>query len=160
MLIYIAILSIVIVALSSFLVWVIRSDAKTSAMKEVLDNSKRVMEIIAHELRGAKSIYGPTSTSSQLSLETLRYFPEGESSSFADFYMGTSTIFLKKESQDPIAITSDMVEVKKLVFTQISATSTNPSIQISLEIEYKNPSNRPEYEANFDSTTTISLRSY
>ncbi|MFC1789381.1 type II secretion system protein J [Patescibacteria group bacterium] len=160
MIVYIAILSVIVVALSSFLMWVLKANAKSNSIKEVLDSSRRFMEIITYEIKGAKSIYLPTTTSTQLSLETIRYFPDGENSTYIDFYLATSTIFLKKESQGPVAITSDKVEVNSLSFSQIQSTSTFPSIQISLEISYKNPDNRLEYTSSINLTSTITLRVY
>lgn len=153
-LIYISISAIVFLAVSSFLTWSLKTNVKASAIREAVDNGRRAMEIMAYEIKGSKSVYSPTSSSTQLSLETARYLPQGESSSFIDFYLcgdATSTLCLKKESQNPIAITSDTVKVSNLVFTQI-ATAT-PSIQIKLKVDYKT-------EASFTATTTVSLRSY
>jgi len=67
---------------------------------------------------------------------------------------------LKKESQIPIALTSDKVEIKDLNFTLIGNVTSTPSVQIALKADYKNPQNRPEYQASVNVTTTASLRSY
>ena len=129
-------------------------------MRETLSNGRGAMEKMVYEIREAQSIYSPTTTSTQLSLETWHYLPEGESSSYIDFFLCGAQICLKKESQDPIPLTSEKVEVKELKFWQIATTSTVPSIQINLELSYKNPHNRPEYQASFNATSTVSLRSY
>lgn len=163
-LIYIAVLAVVILGVHALLIWTIHSNTKAKVMREVLDNSRRAMEIMTHEIREAKSIYTPTSTSTQLSLETKHYLPEGESFTYIDFYLcgtASTTLCLKKESQAPIALTSDEVEVNDLVFTQLIATSTVPSsIQIHLKIDYKNPYDRPELLASINTTSTASLRVY
>lgn len=146
-LIYISVLAIVFLAVSSFLTWSLKTNTKASAIREAADNGRRAMEIMAYEIKGAKSVYGPTSSSTQLSLET-------KTSSFIDFYIcgdAASAICLKKESQNPIAITSDAVKVSNLVFTQIATTT--PSVQIQLKVDYKT-------EASFTATSTVSLRSY
>jgi len=106
------------------------------------------------EIREAKGIYTPTSTSTQLSLET-------KISTFVDFYLcgaPTSAICLKKESQNPIAITSESVTVRSLVFTQISTTT--PSVRIQLGLDYKTQAKLQEYQASVDLTSTVSLRNY
>lgn len=159
-LIYIAVLSVIISVVISFLLWAGYSSAKARALREVLDNSRKAMEVITFEIKGAKSIYTPTSDTAQLSLETGRYLPQGENSAYIDFYLCDNRLCLKKESQDPIALTSDRVEIKNLEFTLISATSTVPSVQINLRIDYKNPQNRPEYRASINTTSTVSFRSY
>ena len=158
-LIYIAVLAIIVLAVSAFLTWSIKSNAKTEAMREVSDNARRAMEIMTYEIREAKSIYTLTSTSTQFSLETTHYLPEGETFTYIDFYLCDSNLCLKKESQNPISLTSDSVEVKNLVFDQI-ITGEAPSIQINLKIDYKNPNKRPEYQASVELNSTASLRSY
>ena len=93
--IYILILSIIILTLASFLIWAVRSNHKADSMREVLDNSRRAMEIMTYEIRSAKSIYIPTTTTTQISLETAHYLPEGENSTYIDFYLASSTLFFK-----------------------------------------------------------------
>ena len=157
---YIGIFSIIIVMLSVFIISANRSSTKIQTTRTTIDNVERVLQRISYEIKGAKSIYTPTTNSTQLSLETLYYLPEGESSTFIDFFVCGTQICLKKESFPPIALTSENVFVKDLSFNQIAATSTIPSIQINLTLEYKNPQNRSEYQSLFTATTTASMRTY
>lgn len=160
MLVYIGVLAIIITAISSFFLWTIRANTKTKVTREALDNARRSMEIIIYETKEAQSVYTPTSTSTQLSLETTHYLIQGEKTSYIDFYLCGTQLCLKKESQNPIALTSERVEVKNLFFSQVATTSTFPSIQVSLTIDYKNPSNLPEYQASVHLSSTASLRNY
>lgn len=162
-LIYITVLVILLLIVSSFFLWTSRSNIKARAMREVLDNGRRVMEVMNYEIREAKSIYYPTSTSTQLSIETTKYLPEGEETTHLDFYLcGTtfSTLCFKKEAANPLTLTSERVMVKNLIFSQIATTSTIPSIQINLEVAYKAPSDKPEYQASIKISSVVSLRSY
>lgn len=159
-LVYIAVLAIITVAISSFFLWFIHSNTKARAMRETLDNTRRAMEIMTYEIKEAKSIYTPTTTSTQLSLETTKYLPEEEKTTYVDFYLCGTRLCLKKESQTPVALTSDRVVVNNLEFLEIATTSTAPSIQINLKIDYKNPTGRPEYRASANLTSTAVLRSY
>ena len=163
-LIYIVVLAIVVSAVSSFFLWITRSNTKTRAMRETLDNSRRAMEIMSHEIKEAKDIYTPTSifstSTGQISLETTKYLPEGENRTYIDFFLCEKHLCLKKEGQDPIALTSDNVEVKSLEFNQVATTSTIPSIQIVLRVDYKAPAERAEYQASVKLISTVSLRSY
>jgi len=158
-LIYVGVLMILLTAIFSLLLWLVRSDIKAKVMREVLDNAKRSMNTMVYEIKEAKNIYNPTTSSSQLSLVTTKYLPGGETSTYIDFYLCGTQLCLKKESQDPTTLTSEAVEVKNLVFTKIISNEA-PSIQINLTIEYKNPSGRPEYSASISLTSTASLRSY
>ncbi len=159
-LIYIGVLVIIVSAVSSFFLWANRSSAKSKAINEVLYNTRRAMGIMTYEIKEAKSIYTPTTISHQLSLETTHYLSEGEETSFIDFYLCGAQICFKKESQDAVVLTSDKVEVSNLEFTQVTTTSTIPSVQINLKINYKTSSDRPEYQASINTTSTASLRSY
>ncbi|MDO8436167.1 MAG: type II secretion system protein, partial [bacterium] len=74
-LVYIAVLAIIISAVLAFLSWAVKSNTKIKAMREVSDNANRAMELMAYEIREAKSVYTPTATSTQLSLETSHSLP-------------------------------------------------------------------------------------
>lgn len=162
-LVYITVLVIVIVAVSTFSLACIRSNTKAKVMREALDNNRRAMGIMTYEIKEAKSIYLPTSnfdsSSGQISLEVVKYLPEGEDTSYIDFYLCGTQLCLKKESQEPITLTSDRVEVSNLFFSRV-ITNEIPSIQISLRVDYKNLNNRPEYQASVNSTSTTSFRIY
>jgi len=158
-LVYIGVFSLIVVVIVSFVFWLIRSNIKSKVMIETLNNSKRVMELISQEIKEADSIYVPTTTSNQLSLKTKKYLPLGEEVSFIDFYLCGTRICLKKESQDPIFLTSENIEITNLIFTQI-VSGKSPNIRIELSVNYKNPYNRPEYRASIDLTSSVSLRLY
>ena len=162
-LVYIAISSIIMLAISSFFLWTNRSSAKINASKEVLTNSKRAMETMSYEIRHAERIYTPTSVFSsstgQLSLETKNYNPQGETTSYVDFFICQNQLCLKKESQNPIILTSEKVKIDSLKFFQVNSTST-ASVQVNLEMSYIAPSDKPEYQASMNTTSTISLRIY
>ena len=158
-LVYLGIFFLVITIIISFVFWLVRSNTKLKVMREALDNANRIMEIITYETKGAKSIYTPTTSSNQLSLETTNYLPEGEETTYIDFYLCDSALCFKKESQDPVVLTSESVEITNLVFTRIVSGQAD-CIQIDLSVSYKNPADRPEYRALVDLTSTVSLRIY
>jgi len=162
-LIYIGVLVIIILTISSYLIWSIQSSTKIKVMAETLDNARRAMETIVYEVREAESVYISTSVfdshPGQMSLETTKYIPTDESKTYIDFYVSNGRLCLKKESQNPICLTSDRVEVANLVFSQID-TANSPSIQIDLSIDYKNPTGRSEYQSQVNLRSVASLRSY
>ena len=155
-LVYIAVLAIIVLSVSAFLIWATQSNTKAKAIRETSDNARRAMEIMVYEIKEAKSIYTPTSSSTQLSLETTHYLISGEDTSYLDFYLCGAALCLKKESANPFALTSNSVEVNNLEFIQIATSS----IQIKLGINFKNPQNRPEYQASINLTSSASFRSY
>lgn len=162
-LIYIGVLGILVVAISSFLIWSVHSNTKARVMRETLYSTGRAMEVMTHEIKEAKSVYTPTSVfdvhPGQLSLEITKHLPEGEETTYVDFYLCGTQLCLKKESQDAVVLTSGNMEVKNLVFYQIISEGA-PSIQIDFKVEYKNPADRPEYRASVNLKSTASFRSY
>lgn len=158
-LVYIGVFFLIIVIIVSFVLWLVRSNAKIKVTREVLNSAQRAMEIMTYEIMGAKSIYMPTTNFNQLSLETTKYLPNGEEATYIDFYLCDARLCLKKESQDPIFLTSENVEVNNLVFTKILSGDAF-SVQINLTIDYKNPAGRQEYQASINLVSSASLRSY
>jgi len=158
-LVYLAVAFIVIAVIVAFIFWLTDLNNRNKISRETLNCAKRAMEIMSQEIKDAKSVYTPTTSDSQLSLETAKYLPVGESSTYIDFYLCDSRLCLKKESQDSIALTPENMEITALNFTHIVSGETS-SIKIDLIIEYENPSNRPEYNFSSSLSSTVSLRSY
>lgn len=160
LLIYVSVLVLITFSASSLFLSASKSNRRAKAARETLDNTRRAIEIMTHEIREAKSIYTPTSVLSssngQLSLETTKYAPDGEITTYIDFYLCEGHLCLKKESQDPIALTSDNVEIESLEFFQVATSS----VQISLKVNYESLSTRPEDQFSINTTSTASLRTY
>jgi len=158
-LVYLAIAFVVITVIVAFVFLLTDLNNKNKISRETLNCAKRAMGIMSQEIKDAKSIYAPTTTASQLSLETTKYLPPGESSTYIDFYLCGERLCLKKESQDPIALIPTNMKITNLNFTYI-VSGGMPSIKIDLTVEYENPSNRPEYDFSLNLSSTISPRSY
>ena len=135
--IYFAVVSLVLLLTSSFIFYFMRADYQTQGNREVLDNARRALEIISFEVNGATGIYTPTTAATQLSLETPRYLPQVETTTYIDFFVCGTRLCLKKESQSPIFLTSDTVQVNSIAFTQISINGAM-SIRTNLALQYKN----------------------
>ena len=160
MLVYIVIISIIIAVVMSALLWVVRSDSNAKAQRATADSMRNAMRIMTREILEAKGLYAPTMTNpAQLSLETTRNLPPEETNTYIDFFLCGTRLCFKRESQNPVALTSEDVVVTNVVFTEITTGST-PSVQIIRQIEYQNPGNKPELEVAMNATTTVSLRSY
>ncbi len=162
MLLYVGILTIIILLTVYFVSWGIKMNAKSKASQEVLENAKLAMEKIIFEIRGAEEIYTPTSVfdahPGQLSLKTQQSLPEGENAAYTDFYLENEKIYLKREGQNPQALTSERVKVTNLVFRHLNSAFSTSSIQVELKIEYKTSSEKPEWQAQTSLISTATLR--
>ena len=158
LIISLAIFSFILLVVVSFLVLTNTSNTRSKANREAQENARRVLDKITYEVRNAKNIYTPTTTSNQLSLKTTKYLPFDENYTFIDFFICGADLCLKKESQNPIILNSDSVVISSILFTQIM-NGTIPSLQINLVVSYKNPNNNPVSAVVTNLTSTVSLRS-
>ena len=151
-----------IVAISIFL-QIINLGESSRRTREELDNAGRSLDIIAQEVRHAKSVYTPTSVffptnPGQLSLETTRDLPTDENSTYVDFYVDDGGIYVKREGQAVELITSEKINVTDLEFTYLSSSNSNPSVKIKLTAEFKGLVAGFAKPVTLESTAT--LRSY
>jgi len=161
-LVSVAIFAFILLAIISFVFWLNITNLKSKADANTLESARTILDTISYEIKGAKSVYTPTTTANQLSLETLRYLPTGEAVTFIDFFLcGTPStdICLKKEGQNPVILNSDKVKVTGLSFAQIT-NNTSASVKISLTVENKNPTNETSQSSSVTLDSTVSLRSY
>jgi len=158
LLVSLAIFSLLLVVIVSFLFWLNYSNSKTKSDRDAEQNARRALDEITYEIKSAKSIYTPTTTASQLSLETTRYLPADETDTFIDFFVCGTAVCLKKESQAPVAITADSVSVGSLTFTRIM-NGSSPSIKVDLVINVTDPTSAAA-SSSLDLTSTAAVRSY
>lgn len=134
----------------------------TRRSRESLDTARRVLDFIAQEIRHAEGVYTPTSVfgsdTGQLSLETKRDLPTDETSTYVDFYLDDSGVFVKREGQSEALISSQKVSVTKLNFTNLNGYSGNPVVRIQITTEYRSPISGPKSAVSLE--TTAALRSY
>ena len=162
--VYVAVLGMVLASVLTFLLWVVKSQTKTDAMRQVLAAGQRTLEVISREASVAQGVYTPTSvfgsSPGQLSLQTAAYPAPGETYSYIDFYKCQDKLCMKRESQNPLAITSDNVSLTNLTFSHIVTGQNRSSLQITLTLAAKTFSPNPEYQASLTLTDTVTLRSY
>ncbi|MEK7562392.1 MAG: prepilin-type N-terminal cleavage/methylation domain-containing protein [Patescibacteria group bacterium] len=154
-----AIFSIILLFVVSFFFSMNASNLKTKNDREILEGARRVLDKIAYEIKSAKTVYTPTTTANQLSLETLRYLPPNENTTFIDFFLCAAAVCFKKEFQDPIVLTPDGVNITNLEFLKI-VNGIAPSIKISLTMSYINNADSSDTSSSIDLTSTAFLRSY
>lgn len=143
LLIYIAVLAFITTFLSLFVFNLIGTQTKIRIDKETLENSQRAMEIMLWEIEHAKSIYVSTSNfdthPGQLSIKTSQNTPEGEESTYIDFYIDENErICIKREGMDAEAITPENIKITSLIFNHLE-NGDSKSIRINLSSTHKQP---------------------
>lgn len=156
---YVAVVGMLLAIVSAFLLESMKLYNRSQAIRETFYNGKNALDIIAAEVRRAKSVYSPTTSSAQLSLEIAGNPAAGEeASSFTDFFLCQSAVCVKREGQDSLAITSDAVEVTNLAFQPVSSGGKLSSARIDVQLRYKNPQNKPELDFSASLSTVAAIR--
>ena len=130
---------------------------KSKTQNQAQSNAEKIMDVLSYEIKRAKSIYLPTTTASQLSLESTRYLPEGEKTSYIDFFICQTSFCMRKDTQNPVKITSDNVFVENLNFSNI-LSGINASVKINVTVGQKNPASSAQENYFTTLQQTISLR--
>ena len=143
LLVYIAVLSFVATFLSVFVLNLIGTQTKIRIGNETLENSQRAMEIMLWEIKHAQSIYVSTSNfgahPGRLSVKTGLNAPEGEETTYVDFYLDENNrLCLKREGTEAEAITSENIKINNLVFSHLK-NGDSELIQINLSSTYNQP---------------------
>lgn len=167
LLIYSALLVMIGVVAVAFFIQVVNVTETSRRSRESLDNARRVVDVIAQEVRHAASVYTPTSVldvgSGQISLETTRDLPNDEESTYVDFYLDDERVYIKRESQTDQLITSEKVRITQLRFSLLADPpagdpAAKTAVQIVVTAQYFDPIRGPSNEVTLTSTAT--LRSY
>ena len=69
MIVYVAILALVVAIVLGLLLWVLRTQTRVAAGKELVESTQAALTIVENELAESESLYTPTITASQISLE-------------------------------------------------------------------------------------------
>lgn len=154
MVVYIGLVVIVAGLVINFALSLITSYGKIQASKEAMNNASFALDTVVNEIRQASKIYTPTSDfvsdPGQLSVETSLNPPTNETSTYVDFYVDNNKLYLKRESQSALALTSDRVKVKNLTFTRLTPPNAPESVKIQIIVGYNAPAG-----SSFDISTTL-----
>lgn len=163
-----AIFSMMLLTMLSIFHSINQARAKGQTDRELQENGRIILDIISSEIAGAKKIYTPTTTASQLSLETTKNPPTGslaEKTTYVDFFLCSSGIAIcmrREVSVIPFAISSEFVRVNSLTFTQISNNGI-PSVRVNLSLSSRNfgvSGNIDLASSSINLTSTTALRNY
>lgn len=155
-LVYIALVSGILLAATSFAWNIVNTRTSAFSAQEVEQNGRFIMQKISQVMREANQINSPAIGLSSNSVEVEMNDA------------GTETIILSQNDKnieyqynsDPaVELNSDLVEISNLEFTNLSSTSgSTRNIGISFTLSHINPANRQEWSYIQDYSTTIELR--
>ncbi|MBC7766677.1 prepilin-type N-terminal cleavage/methylation domain-containing protein [Arenimonas sp.] len=156
-LIAIAIMSLLVLSVASMVVAMSVQEKRTRAITEVDSGASSIMDDISQSLRNASSITTPIASTTSTSTMTLgmSLIPTENPTLYS---FATSTIQVTKGASTPYRMTNKNVIVDSISFQNLSATSTNGTIRVTLKVSYNNTANDAKLNYSTILITTVSLR--
>lgn len=148
--IYTAIVTVVLLVISSFIIDIMSSKSKAMAIQEVNQNGRFIINKISIEARKAKSIVSLASNSMTLS------YPSSSNEIFS-FDTGNKKITMQIGSNPAVDLSTNDVEITSGSFTDLSSRHSK-NVKVSFTVAYKNigGGNQFDYSKTFE--TTLELR--
>lgn len=151
--IYVAVFSVVIVGITSFMLLSIQSRVKNQVVNEVEQQGAQAMQRITQSIRNSEGVNTPTIGTSDDSISINTTDP-GIDPTVIDYSGGTLQI--TEGASGTIDLTSDKINVIYLNFDNNTITGTNDTIKIEMTLEYENPDSdlRFNYSKTFYGSAT------
>lgn len=157
LIIYIAIVGAVVTALILFSLSQMQARSKQYALGEVQANGRVAMETMGERIRRAEGI--------NVGGSTLGSSPGVLSLVMADaavnptvFRVESGQLVMEEGVSPAVSLTTGLVEIRSLVFRELSGGGARGNVGIELIVGYVNPSNDVYYEAEQHLETSVSLR--
>ena len=139
LIIYLAIISVFFTSMIGFTVSVVQSGQKARTMHEVSQNGRFIMEKIAREIKSANDVNFTTS-SFGVNPGVLSLVNNTGSLDPTVFDVVGGVVRIQQGAGAPMNISSDLVNVTSIVFTDLSVPGRTTNIKIDLTLEWRDKS--------------------
>ncbi len=154
-LLYTALISIMLFAVSDFYFLIIKSRVKNQTIAEVEQQAAQAIQMITQTARNAENVTSPGAGGSAAFL-TLDAADAAKDSTIFDLSGGA--IRIKEGVGSPIVLTNSRVIASGLNFQNLSYSGTPGIIRVSFTLSRANPENRNEYNYSKTFYASASLR--
>lgn len=154
-LMYVALSSVILLAVTGFFQISLSSRVKTKTIAEVEQQAIQILNLIGQYTVNAQGINSPSvgSKSTSLSLDM-----PGTNIDPTIFSLNSGDIFISEGVSAATVLNSSYVEVSDLQFENLSKAGSNGLVRVELTLSYINNANRPEFSWSKTFYTSISLR--
>lgn len=143
--VYIAIIAVVMVAVLGIVAETVLNRIKAEALHNVTASTRFAIERMSQEVRAATDISGTIIT---LADGTVR-----------QYYVTGGQLYVATNGGSGVALTPSNISVTEFNFTDRTTVGTDTKdVSITLSVESNTSNPRPEYQAEFSLTTTVSAR--
>ena len=156
MILYVAICSLFLLTLSTFLSYLLQARVRSQAIAEVNQQGTQVMYMMTETIRNGRTINTPSIGATSTTLSVTTGVPLLDPTVFS---VGTGTVYITEGSRAAVALTNSRVIVSNFVLSNISsASSTDRIVRISFTLDYKTQSSKTEYSLTKGFTGSATLR--
>lgn len=149
MIIYLAIVGMILVSLTFLIIDIIGGQTKSVAGQEVNQNMRFISNNLVQDIRSAQDFSIPSS-------DTLILTLPGDDITYV-FDSGSIKLTRQLGAASPIDVNSTAVEVSGSFFDW-SFQARTKNVGVSILVNYKNPGNRPDFNASTTSSFSLELR--
>ncbi len=139
---YVAVIPIIVLPLSAFLLTNINSRIKHQTISEVEGEGMQVVQMIGQAVRNASAINAPPPQAFTTSLSLATANPATNPTVFS---LSSGGIFVSEGGGATVRLTSTHVTVSGLSFGNFSRSGTPGTVHFSFTVTYLNPEGRNEY---------------
>ncbi len=150
-LLYIAILSTIILLISTFLTTMVSARIKMETVSEVNFQGFQIIKVISQKVKNTEEVLSPEKGMSSTSL-ILNDGIKNTSIAIAD-----DVIYIQEEGGIAINLTSNNVLASNLSFQNLGGEFSPDSVRMSFKLERINNTGRSEYYFQRDFQSTVSL---
>lgn len=143
-LLYIALTSLLMLALTSLFGTINRTQVRAEVIETVNQQGAEILRYITEEIRTSTSVSSPTPTNSSTNVVVVSSDTAKGNVTFSlsggKFYVTESA-----GSNTPIQISNNLVIVSNVQFINASQTTTNGNVKIQFTLSYVNPNNQSQF---------------
>ena len=159
LIIYVAIISIIATAFITFSISIIDSKGKTDVIQEVNANVRSALDIVTRHVRSASGLNVASSTfDTDPGILTINTNSSSTDPTVIELNQDDGTLQLTQGASSPVSVTSNVIKVTNLMFTNLTASSSRENIRIQMTLEYSGPTDDPVYQYSRSLQTAVSIR--
>jgi len=155
-LLYIAIVSILLVSLTTFFSLILQSKNRSQTISEVDNQGLIIMHLMTRTIRNSTSITSPSVGVSASSLTLV--VPDGTRS--PTIFNATSGVLnITEGTGAAITLSSNRIIISNLSFNNVTKSGTTGTIKISFTLTYNNTAGRQEfnYSQTYNDSASINI---
>ncbi len=156
--IYIAIIALVLVGFTSYVLSASLNREKIYVISEVNANSVNLLDSIKSRIYQADSIdFNNSDLNGNPGLLQLNMLDVTKNPTIITIDENDNSLIIKEGADPFYKVTNDKVEVSDLVFTDLTKVGTKDTIQVEFNVQYKNNFNDIIYNYDQDSKITLKI---